>query len=160
MNVTMLLNRTEFLRISNELNVIKADWRFKGDDNNGLGVMFIKGYDYLALPKYTYDPNKFTFISKLSERKTYTKIKTYPIEFIHQYNFNGFMYFIMQNSRGFSRSGIERINDSIRAYIYCVMGAHAQTRSSIVGNTGPSFDAQNISIGRLHSWCDIDPRIN
>ena len=93
--------------------------------------MYIKGYHYIPLRNYTYDPNKFKFISQLSKREPYT------IDFILQDDANGFMHFIIQNSRGFSRSGVERINDSIR-----IMGAQAQTRSAIIGNSGPSFEAQ------------------
>ena len=79
----------------------------------------------------------------------------YTSDFLLQDDANGFMHFIIHNSRRFSRSGVERINDSIRAYVYCIMGTQVQTRSPIIGNSGPSYDAQkavSIPTERLHSW--------
>ena len=32
--------------------------------------------------------------------------------------------FILDESRGFTDVGIERINDSIRTYVYAILGAH------------------------------------
>ena len=114
------INLTEFKRISNEFNVnLQEDLRFKGGKNNGLGTMYIKGYQYIPLRNYTYDRNKFKFISQLSKREPYT------IDFILQDDANGFIHFIILNIRGFYRSGVERINDSIRSYVYCIMGAQA-----------------------------------
>jgi hypothetical protein len=48
---------------------------------------------------------------------------------------------MLDNSQGFTRAGVVRINDSVRAYAWAILGAQAQTRSSIIG-TGPAFDAQ------------------
>ena len=48
----------------------------------------------------------------------------------------------MSESIGFTRQGIERLNDSIRTYVYCVLGAQAQIRSPIIGNAGTIYDAQ------------------
>ena len=49
--------------------------------------------------------------------------------------------FILENSRGFTQAGIERLNDSIRTYVWAILGAQAQTRTGILG-TGTAFDAQ------------------
>jgi hypothetical protein len=54
---------------------------------------------------------------------------------------DGFVNFIQNKSGGFTRAGVERINESIRAYVWAVLGAQGQTRTSIVG-IGPAFDAQ------------------
>ena len=50
--------------------------------------------------------------------------------------------FILAKIDGFTRAGIERINDSIRTYIYCLLGAKDQARTSIMGQSGTSPDAQ------------------
>ena len=49
--------------------------------------------------------------------------------------------FILDKSQGFTSPGVERLNDSIRTYVWATLGAQAQTRSGILG-TGTSFDAQ------------------
>ena len=50
--------------------------------------------------------------------------------------------FILDNSQGFTALGVERLNDSIRTYVWAILGAQAQTRTSILGS-GTAFDAQN-----------------
>ena len=49
--------------------------------------------------------------------------------------------FVLDNSQGFTAPGVERLNDSIRTYVWAILGAQAQTRSEILG-AGTSFDAQ------------------
>ena len=49
--------------------------------------------------------------------------------------------FIPDKSDGFTRPGVERLNDSIRTYVWAILGAQAQTRTGILG-TGTAFDAQ------------------
>ena len=44
-------------------------------------------------------------------------------------------------SEGFTQAGVERLNDSIRTYVWAILGAQAQTRSNIL-KTGTGFDAQ------------------
>jgi hypothetical protein len=55
---------------------------------------------------------------------------------------DGWTRFMLQKSRGFTRAGIARINDSIRTFIYCVLGAQVQARTAIIGQSGTSPDAQ------------------
>ena len=50
--------------------------------------------------------------------------------------------FTLIKSEGFIRSGVERLNDSIRTYVWAILDAQAQTRASIIG-TGTAFEAQN-----------------
>ena len=42
---------------------------------------------------------------------------------------------------GFFRAGVSRINDSIRTYVWAILGSQSQARSSILGS-GKAFDAQ------------------
>ena len=49
--------------------------------------------------------------------------------------------FILDKSEGFTQGGVERLNNSIRTYVWAILGAQVQTRSNILkGGTG--FDAQ------------------
>ena len=49
--------------------------------------------------------------------------------------------FIPDKSEGFTQAGVERLNDSIRTYVWAILGAQAQTRSNIF-KAGTGFDAQ------------------
>ena len=49
--------------------------------------------------------------------------------------------FVVDKSEGFTKAGVERLNDSIRTYVWAILGAQAQTRSNIL-KTGTGFDAQ------------------
>ena len=70
----------------------------------------------------------------------------YKIEYIEQ-NFKNndpmtsVGSFVLDKSNGFTQAGVARINDSIRTYVWAIVGAQSQARSSILG-TGKAFDAQ------------------
>ena len=49
--------------------------------------------------------------------------------------------FIPDKSEGFTQAGVERLNDSIRTYVWAILGAQAQIRSNIF-KAGTGFDAQ------------------
>ena len=49
---------------------------------------------------------------------------------------------IITQSKGFPKKGIEKISRSVREYVYLVLTSQVQARSSIVGNSAPAVDAQ------------------
>ncbi|CAG2197070.1 unnamed protein product [Mytilus edulis] len=49
--------------------------------------------------------------------------------------------FILEKSEGFTRAGIERINESIKIYVWALLGAQSQTKTEIL-KVGTGFDAQ------------------
>ena len=49
--------------------------------------------------------------------------------------------FFLDKSEGFTQAGVERLNDSIRTYVWAILGAQTQTRSNIL-KTGTGFDDQ------------------
>ena len=51
---------------------------------------------------------------------------------------------IITQSKGFTRNGIEKISRSVRIYVYLVLTSQVQARSSIVGNSAPAVDAQKV----------------
>ena len=51
---------------------------------------------------------------------------------------------IITQSKGFTRNGIEKISRSVRIYVYLVLTSQVQARSSIVGNSAPAVDAQQV----------------
>ena len=51
---------------------------------------------------------------------------------------------IITQSKGFTRKGTEKISRSVRACVYLVLTSQAQARSSIVFNSAPAVDAQQV----------------
>ena len=51
-------------------------------------------------------------------------------------------HFVPNRSSGLTLSGLGRINRSIEAFGYCILGAQANTRSSIIGTTGTAINTQ------------------
>ena len=47
----------------------------------------------------------------------------------------------LDKSEGFTQAGVERLNDSIRTYVWAILRAQTQKRSNIL-KTGTGFDAQ------------------
>ena len=50
--------------------------------------------------------------------------------------------FLLDKSEGFTQAGVERLNDSIRTYVWAILGAQAQTRSNIL-KTGQNLTLRN-----------------
>ena len=47
-----------------------------------------------------------------------------------------------QTSAGLTQAGLSRINQSIEAFVYCILGAQVNVRSSILGEGGRAKEAQ------------------
>jgi len=54
-----------------------------------------------------------------------------------QYN-----WFIPQKSIGLTKAGQARLNQSIEAFVYCILGSQVNTRSSIIGTSGSATETQ------------------
>ena len=67
----------------------------------------------------------------------------HPLDAIHHNRdiSGAWTMFIPDKSEGFTQAGVERLNDSIRTYVWAVLGAQVQTRSNIL-KAGTGFDAQ------------------
>jgi len=53
----------------------------------------------------------------------------------------GFVDFMLDQTMGFTHAGVERLNDSIRTYVWAILGAQDQERTPILGS-GTAFTAQ------------------
>ena len=52
--------------------------------------------------------------------------------------------YLITQSKGFTRKGIEKISRSVRSYVYLVLTSQVQARSGIAGNSAPAVDAQQV----------------
>ena len=57
---------------------------------------------------------------------------------------NNLPQWMFTRSRGFTRKGIEKISRSVRAYVCLFLTSQLQSKSSIVGNSEPAVDAQQV----------------
>ena len=133
-------NRSAYERTCKEFHVdINADWRQKQSDNQGLGMLYnyITNIGYQDLGKGTeYDTKWYSFTQA-------TTNDIMHIDYIAQGTEanSAWTTFILDDSNGFTRAGVERISDSIRTYCWAILGSQSQTRTDILG-TGTAFDAQ------------------
>ena len=132
-----------------------TDWRQKVSENSGLGTPYhwwkgrvrtIKEVSDDAV-KNDIDP-AFGVSSNVFRKDRMSfgdRRATFTVDYIDQgaEGGNAWTTFVLDKSDGFTQPGVERINDSIRTYVYvwAILGAQAQIRTSILG-TGTAFDAQ------------------
>ena len=133
-------DRRGYERICNEFGVSPhSDWKVNSP-NRGLG----KVYNYwthvgyrLVDDKGEYDLGSMSFTKK-------TTNDVLHVDFIKQDAAGAdraWRTLILNKSDGFTRPGVERLNDSIRTYVWAILGAQAQTQTGILG-AGTAFDAQ------------------
>ena len=67
---------------------------------------------------------------------------------------------IITQSKGFTRKGIEKISRSVRAYVYLVLTSQVQARSSLVGNSASEVDAQQVFKSTLKTLINEDYSIS
>ena len=63
---------------------------------------------------------------------------------------------IITQSKGFTRKGIQKIRKSVRTYVYLVLSSQVQVRSSIFGNSAPAVNAQKVFKSTLKELINED----
>ena len=63
---------------------------------------------------------------------------------------------IITQSKGFTKKGIEKIGWSLRAYVCLVLSSQVQARLSIVGNSVPAVDAQDLFMNTFKTLINED----
>ena len=56
---------------------------------------------------------------------------------------NKYEYFVVDKAGGLTKAGLSRLNQSIEAFVYCILGAQVNVRSTIVGNSGSAQVVRN-----------------
>ena len=114
-------DRVAYERICKEFSNVSFDWRQKQSDNQGLGRI----YNYWTNSGYhpfdigtEYDNKSYSFTQATTNEKIH-------IDYIAQGSeaTNAWTTFILDNASGFTRAGVERINESIRTYCWALLGA-------------------------------------
>jgi hypothetical protein len=138
------IDLVKYQKLCNEFNIpVNTDFRFKGGDNGGLGTM----YNYSAISVWRQHPGEsayrkdppgyYPFLGyynpKIQQFVSQSSGSVIKIDYIVNNSAkDGWKQFMLEKSEGFTKAGITRIDDSIRTYVYCILGAQALTRSSIL----------------------------
>ena len=119
-----MAKRMETIRIQKKKKKKKKKKKWIGDE--------YEAFDWGV----AYDKSKFTFTGKTTNQVIH-------IDFIAQEapSKNAWSTFIIDEAKGFTKAGVESINESIRTYSWAILGSQPQTKTDILG-TGTAFDAQ------------------
>ena len=135
--------KSAFSQLCNEFGVVNADYRFKRGRNHGMENVYVGGdtaeYEMDIGSKESYWPRRVY----LFEDEGATARKGNRIYNIH--NLDGkkqYSWFVPIRGGGLTKRGMGRINRSLEAFVYCVLGAQVNIRSGIVGNSGGAVEAQ------------------
>ena len=123
-----------------------TDFRFTYGQNHGLGYVNIMYSDGpFAQKQWQYPPADLSNPSSQRLPGDSGTTDNNTIAFIR--NDQGadkqFEHFVPNQTSGLTLSGLGRINRSIEAFGYCILGAQANTRSSILGNVDNAGTARN-----------------
>ena len=135
---------SSYKRICAEFNVDpNADIRFMYGKNKGLGNVYIWiTYKGPSSTDYNYpdDPDLARFTDEVGWKELAN-----GIYFVR--NDQGadrqFEYFVPDCAQGLTQAGLARKSQTIEAFVYCVLGAQVNVRSSILGNGGRAKEAQS-----------------
>ena len=134
-------------RICAEVGIDQStDFRYTRGKNDGLGTVYIwaTGIGPIATDYHYPDPDRALFDDERITNREDSNYKANGIYFVR--NDQGadkqLEHFVPNHSSGLTQNGLGRINRSIEAFDYCILGAQANTRSSIICNTGTARNTQ------------------
>ncbi|XP_057291206.1 uncharacterized protein LOC130613864 [Hydractinia symbiolongicarpus] len=67
------------------------------------------------------------------------------------YDSNGFARWNIEHLRSLTTIGVQKLSESVRAYSYLLITSQTSTRSSILGNTGPALDCQQVFLNNFEN---------
>ena len=140
--------KSAFEALCNEFGVVNADFRWIRGRNHGLGDVFEyysgEGYRNAHVDR-GYDVEANTWPSKrhLFKDEGGDDGKGNLISLIRNDDAKAqYSWFVPSSGVGLTRRGMGRINRSLEAFVYCVLGAQVNIRSGIVGDSGGAVEAQ------------------
>ena len=136
-----------YKRICAEFNIDPStDFRYTRGKNGGLGTVYIgaTGLGDIATDYHYPDPDLALFDDERITDRNNSGYKANGISFVRndQGAENQLEHFVPDHANGLTPAGLGRVNRSIEAFGYCILGAQANTRSSILGNLGTARNTQ------------------
>ena len=145
--ISNLYDVAAYKRICAEFKVDPStDFRYTRGKNGGLGTLYIgaTGLGDIATDYHYPDPDLALFDDERIPNRDDSNYKANGISFIRndQGAANQLEHFVPDHANGLTPSGLGRINRAIIAFGYCILGAQANTLSSIIGNLGTARNTQ------------------
>ena len=112
-----------------------SDFRLTHGKNNGLGYVYVYAQG-ASKTEYGY-PGWSTFSDEGGKA-----IKGDLIYYIEPDVSTQYDWFAPKTAAGLTQAGLSRINQSIEAFVYCILGAQVNVKSSILGEGGRAKEAQ------------------
>jgi hypothetical protein len=138
--VDNIIDKAKYEQICEEFGVdVNYPWHINGP-NKGLGNNYFKTITGKEVPVYL----KSLREGFNQEHQSYTKPNRgayLHIDYTEQEKDVNPFGFMLDYSKGFTKAGIPRINDSIRTFVWAILAAQAQARTDIIG-VGTAYDAQ------------------
>ena len=123
-----------------------TDFRYTRGKNGGLGTVYIgaTGLGDIATDYHYPDPDLALFDDERITDRSNSDYKANGISFMRndQGADNSWSTLCQIMLTAFTPAGLGRINRSIEAFGYCILGAQANTRSSIIGTLGTARNTQ------------------
>ena len=117
-----------------------SDFRFTSRKNHGLGDVYIgvSGHEPMKTGA-EYPGGFYKFADEGGKAKDGNLIAFIEPDGVA---FSQYDWFAPNKSSGLTQAGLARINQSIEAFVYCILGAQVNVRSSIIGAGGRAKEAQ------------------
>jgi len=115
-----------------------SDFRFTGGKNHGLGNVYIGVTGHGPMKTGTAWPGGYYKFSDEGGSATDGNL----LYFIKPDGIPQYGWFAPNKTAGLTQAGLARINHSIEAFVYCILGAQVNVRSSIIGEGGRAKEAQ------------------
>ena len=130
-----------YKRICNEFGVDpSSDFRYTTGANHGLGSVYIWVSGHGPSKTYTSYPGHDKFSDEGGTASKGTLIQYIePDDSANRQS----DFFCPNVAEGLTQAGLARINQSIEAFVYCVLGSQVNVRSSILGSGGRAKEAQS-----------------
>ena len=117
-----------------------SDFRFTSRKNNGLGDVYIGVSGHGPMKTGAEYPGGFyKFADEGGKAKDGNLLAFIELDSVA---FSQYDWFAPNKSSGLTQAGLARINQSIEAFVYCILGAQVNVRSSIIGTGGRVKEAQ------------------
>ena len=117
-----------------------SDFRFTGRKNHGLGDVYVGVTGGGPMKTGQAYPGGFYKFSDEGGKAKDGNLLDY-IE-LNVVAYSQYDWFVPNTAAGLTKAGLSRINQSIKAFVYCVLGAQVALRSSILGEGGRAKEVQ------------------
>ena len=128
-----------YKRICGEFGIPStADFRFTGGKNHGLGYVYVGVTGHGPMLTHTAWPGGYYKFSDEGGRASNGNL----LYFLKPEDRPQYDWFVPNKSAGLTKAGLARINESIEAFVYCILGAQVNAHSSIIGGGGSAKEVQ------------------